>query len=76
MAQSGNKYVQAQMAHKVVQAQMATNMYKPKYMYKPKWPSKKHNNNNMPALQWPKWQPENKINKFKPEASTEPWPSE
>ena len=30
MAQSGNKYVQTQMAHKVVQAQMATNMYKPK----------------------------------------------
>ena len=29
MAQSGNKYVQAQMAQSV-QAQMATNMYKPK----------------------------------------------
>ena len=54
-------------------AQMATNIYKPK------WPSNKHNNNNLPALQWPKWQPDinipplNKINKFKPEASTELW---
>ena len=37
------------------------------------------NNNNLPALQWPMWQPDinthplNKINKFKPEASTELW---
>ena len=88
------------MATNMYRPKWPTNMYKPKWqqictspngpqMYKPKWPSNKHNNNNMPALQWPKWQPHIdirphspthppfppliEINKFKPEASTELW---